>query len=170
MKKPNNGHVYKSCLWAHFTVLLLFIHLCEVLQGAFILQLSNCIDSTSFSTMNTCSVWSPATLDSIERLEAQRGRRLSPAPSWLSRPLYVPPHDNKITHLPVYDISERYQAISQLPVGSSLYKVSLELMKKPTGDGLDGDVRYLVDFSPSSMPSAVIQRRSLDQCHTEVEM
>lgn len=76
------------------------------------------------------------------------GRKLSVAPAHLSRILYIPSHNDKATtHLPIYEFAEDYRnAVRDEPIGSSRYKTSFGLMKKPVGDGRSGDVQYLVDF------------------------
>lgn len=83
--------------------------------------------------------------------EALLGRKLAPTPRHLtSRTLYLPSHGDKASHLPVYDFTREYRdAIRDAPVGSSKFKTTFGLMKKPVGDGRGAsEVSYLVDFDP----------------------
>ncbi|KAJ0425220.1 hypothetical protein BJY00DRAFT_274990 [Aspergillus carlsbadensis] len=79
------------------------------------------------------------------------GRKLNRTPQHLSRVLYIPRHDGKTPHLPLYDVSSRYvDVVGDTPMGSGKYTVALGMMAKPGGDGGDdGDVAYLVDFMDS---------------------
>ncbi|KAL2838199.1 hypothetical protein BJX68DRAFT_249099 [Aspergillus pseudodeflectus] len=76
------------------------------------------------------------------------GRKLEPTPQHLSRVLYIPRHDAKTPHLPLYDVSSRYvDVVGDTAMGSGKYTVALGIMAKPGGDGGDdGVVAYLVDF------------------------
>ncbi|KKY35523.1 hypothetical protein UCDDA912_g04484 [Diaporthe ampelina] len=96
-----------------------------------------------------------------DQYEALLGRRLAPTPARLaSRVLYVPSHNDKAAHLPVYDFTGDYrEAVGDEPVGSSRFKTRLGLMPKPNGDGRGpSEVSYLVDFEPLE------RRRSLPSC------
>lgn len=80
-------------------------------------------------------------------LDQRLGRQLSITPAHLSRVVYIPNHQHITTHLPLYDVTETYfKSVKKEPVGSSKYKLGLVMMKRPTGDGTDAEVRYLVDF------------------------
>lgn len=86
-----------------------------------------------------------------DQYEALLGRRLSPTPAHLaSRVLYVPSHNDKAAHLPVYDFTREFTgAVAGEPIGSSRFKTRFGLMPKPSGDGRGGsEVSYLVDFEP----------------------
>lgn len=86
-----------------------------------------------------------------DRYEALLGRRLAPTPAQLAdRILYVPSHNDKATHLPVYDFTAEFrEAVRGEPIGSSRFKTSFGLMPKPVGDGRGSSVvSYLVDFEP----------------------
>lgn len=86
-----------------------------------------------------------------DQYEALLGRRLAPTPSHLtSRILYVPSHNDKAAHLPVYDFAKEYkETVRDEPIGSSRFKTSFGLMPKPNGDGRgSSEVSYLVDFEP----------------------
>lgn len=79
------------------------------------------------------------------------GRILRPTPPQLtSRVLYIPSHNDKITHLPVYDFTGEFkEAVKDEPIGSSRFKTSFGLMHKPIGDGRGtSSVSYLADFDP----------------------
>ncbi|KAL1871153.1 hypothetical protein Daus18300_004898 [Diaporthe australafricana] len=86
-----------------------------------------------------------------DQYEALLGRRLAPTPSHLtSRILYVPSHNDKAAHLPVYEFTKDYkETVREEPIGSSRFKTSFGLMPKPNGDGRgSSEVSYLVDFEP----------------------
>lgn len=80
------------------------------------------------------------------------GRKLRPTPRRLARrTLYLPPHGDAATHLPVYDFTSGYrQAVGDEPIGSPRFRAALGLAGKPAGDGGRGaaEVSYLVDFEP----------------------
>ncbi|KAL5340953.1 hypothetical protein BJX70DRAFT_84286 [Aspergillus crustosus] len=99
----------------------------------------------------------PYTIHAASEQEARRrwdetarclGRQLTTTPQHLSRVLYIPRHDSKTSHLPLYDVSSRYaEAVGDTPMGSSKYTVALGMIPRPEGDGTDGvAVSYLVDF------------------------
>lgn len=101
--------------------------------------------------------------------DAQLGRKLAPTPPHLtSRILYVPSHNDKITHLPVYEFTDEFkEAVKNEPIGSSRFKTCFGLMKKPCGDGTgSSSVSYLLDFEPLearkslSSPEARNRRKS----------
>lgn len=74
------------------------------------------------------------------------GREPSAIPRNLSRVLYIPSHGGSQFHLPLYDVSEEFKrAVGDAPLGSSMFTTKLALMEKPSGEGTDADVRYLVD-------------------------
>lgn len=86
-----------------------------------------------------------------DQYEALLGRRLTPTPAHLaSRILYVPSHNDKAAHLPVYDFTRDFtEAVAGEPIGSSRFKTRFGLMPKPSGDGRGAsEVSYLVDFEP----------------------
>lgn len=90
-------------------------------------------------------------LSAPDQYEAILGRKLSPTPSHLTeRILYVPSHNDKVTHLPVYDFTQDFkEAVKDDPIGSSRFKTSFGLMHKPIGDGRGtSKVSYLLDFEP----------------------
>lgn len=104
------------------------------------------------TTTNRTSASSPdSTLPAPDQYEALLGRRLTRTPAHLtSRILYLPSHNDKVTHLPVYDFTTEFtQAVKDEPLGSSRFKTSFGLMPKPVGDGRGAsEVSYLVDFEP----------------------
>ena len=75
------------------------------------------------------------------------GQRFPPIPSHLSRVLFMPKHDNTVTHLPVYEVTNAYQAaVKDAVPGSNGYRVSLWFMDRPKGDGTDAaEVRIFVN-------------------------
>ncbi|KUI71360.1 hypothetical protein VM1G_06767 [Cytospora mali] len=84
-----------------------------------------------------------------DQYEALLGRKLSPTPPRLtSRTLYLPSHNDKATHLPIYDFTKEFKdTVRGEPIGSSRFKTNFGLMKKPVGDGRGAsEVGYLVDF------------------------
>ncbi|KAL4861973.1 hypothetical protein BDV12DRAFT_179551 [Aspergillus spectabilis] len=93
------------------------------------------------------------------------GRQLTTTPQHLSRVLYIPRHDGKTSHLPLYDISSRYaEAVGDTPMGTGKYTVALGMMRRPEGDGTDDiAVSYLVDFTASTEDTLVgmVQYRGL---------
>lgn len=112
-------------------------------------------------------------LTAPDQYEAILGRKLSPTPAHLTdRILYVPSHNDNITHLPIYDFKDDFKdAVKDDPIGSSRFKTSFGLMQKPVGDGRGtSKVSYLLDFEPlesrkSSLglvvTKATVQRRML---------
>ncbi|TQN63958.1 hypothetical protein CSHISOI_11462 [Colletotrichum shisoi] len=96
-------------------------------------------------------------------LDQRLGRRLSPTPAYLSRVVYVPKHKDVTAHLPLYDVSENYaEAVKGEFVGGSRYKLNLSMMKRPNGDGTDGEVRYLVNLncgSDAAEDEVTVERR-----------
>lgn len=86
-----------------------------------------------------------------DQYEALLGRKLAPTPAHLtSRILYVPSHNDKAAHLPVYDFTKDFkETVRDEPIGSSRFKTSFGLMPKPNGDGRgSSEVSYLVDLEP----------------------
>lgn len=66
----------------------------------------------------------------------------------LDRVLYLPRHTSDTSHLPLYDISDRYSSTVQGTVfGSSFYYLKLWCMERPRGDGLDFPADYLVNMN-----------------------
>lgn len=92
-----------------------------------------------------------SSLTAPDQYEAILGRKLRATPSHLTdRTLYVPSHNDKITHLPIYDFTSDFkEAVKDDPIGSSRFKTSFGLMHKPIGDGRGSSkVSYLLDFEP----------------------
>lgn len=90
-------------------------------------------------------------LPAPDQYETQLGRKLPPTPPQLtSRILYIPSHNDKITHLPIYEFTDEFKAaVKDEPIGSSRFKTCFGLMKKPCGDGTgSSSVSYLLDFEP----------------------
>lgn len=90
-------------------------------------------------------------LTAPDQYEAILGRKLSPTPPHLTdRILYVPSHNDQVTHLPLYDFTTDFKAaVKDDPIGSSRFKTSFGLMHKPIGDGRGtSTVCYLLDFEP----------------------
>lgn len=81
------------------------------------------------------------------------------APTHLARALYLPIHTYSTSHLPIYDISERYfQTLAPFPLGGRKYKIEFCLLPKPCGYDPEDDVRYLVDMDYSGSPTAIRER------------
>ncbi|CAN8096141.1 unnamed protein product [Discula destructiva] len=90
-------------------------------------------------------------LPAPDQHEALLGRKLSPTPPHVAnRALYIPSHNDKVTHLPVYEFTEDFrETIKDEPIGSSRFKTRFGLMTKPCGDGRGtSSVSYLLDFDP----------------------
>jgi hypothetical protein len=102
--------------------------------------------------------------DNANAMDSLIGRNPTLPPAYLSRILYVPRHDNSTPHLPLYDVSDLYRkTVGDTPMGSSMYTVKVSGMKKPAGDGTDGNVGYLVDFKRDSAGEdvvATVQKRA----------
>ena len=100
----------------------------------------------------------------IERL---LGRQVSAVPRHLSRVLYIPSHGSSQFHLPLYDVGAEFRtAIGDALIGSSMFTTRLNLMKTPSGEGTDDQVRYLVDVETRQVGDeehviAQIRRRAL---------
>lgn len=96
------------------------------------------------------------------------GRKPTPIPDHLTRVLYIPTHKSADIHLPIYDVTQKFtQAVGDAQLGVSLFTTRLCMMKKPAGDGTDGDVQYLVDLKSSNggdsetVMTATVQKREL---------
>ena len=104
-------------------------------------------------------------------IETRMGRKLSSAPAQLKQILYVPDHNNNVTHLPLYNVTEAYnKTAGQWPIGSSRFKTSLSLMQKPIGDGRDAEVTYLVDFFQGAAVTATVNKRTLGHANVEATL
>lgn len=114
------------------------------------------------------------------QVEARTGRRYSAdAQKFLHRVVYVPNHNDEVSHLPLYNLSDQFwKTINDTPVGSSMFTVKLHAMQKPRGDGTDQiEVEYLVDFDKSTGDEQIpvfanVQRRkgSAPQPDDEVQL
>ncbi|RSL69565.1 hypothetical protein CEP53_002195 [Fusarium sp. AF-6] len=98
----------------------------------------------------------------IQHAQGQAG-----APTHLTRALYLPMHTHNTSHLPIYDISERYfETLGPLPLGGRKYKIEFCLLLKPCGYDPEDDVRFLVDMGSSGRPAAIqercLRRQALD--------
>lgn len=104
------------------------------------------------------------------------GRKPSVTPPHLSRVLYIPRHDSSTSHLPVYDVSDQYAKTSAgAPMGSSLFTIRLGMMQPPTGNSMEAEVQYLVDFKTSlgdggETVSAKVQQRVLGSVGSETHL
>lgn len=90
-------------------------------------------------------------LPAPDQYETQQGRRFAPTPPHLiSRILYLPSHNDKVSHLPVYEFTDEFkEAVKDERIGSSRFKTCFGLMAKPCGDGKgSSSVSYLLDFEP----------------------
>ncbi|KAB8233876.1 uncharacterized protein BDW43DRAFT_275382 [Aspergillus alliaceus] len=82
-----------------------------------------------------------------------------------TRVLYIPRHDSMTSHLPLYDVAERYQnSIRGSVFGSYLHSVNLSYMEKPRGDNMSARVEYLVDSNKEMEKCSrlQVQRRTLE--------
>ncbi|KAF3771346.1 hypothetical protein M406DRAFT_232462, partial [Cryphonectria parasitica EP155] len=91
------------------------------------------------------------------------GRKLRPTPSHLtSRVLYLPSHNDKVAHLPVYDFTAEFgDVVRDEPVGGSRFKTRLGLMAKPVGDGRGPSEVSLTTMTTGLATNATVQKRSL---------
>ncbi|KAF4832866.1 hypothetical protein CGCTS75_v004326 [Colletotrichum tropicale] len=102
-------------------------------------------------------------------LDTRLGRDLSSTPANLSRVVYIPRHRDITVHLPLYDVSSTYfDAVRKEPIGSSKYKLNLAMMRRPSGDGTDAEVRYLVDFQEDAKEKTVVVERRVPTHNGEV--
>ncbi|VTO84546.1 unnamed protein product [Fusarium graminearum] len=84
---------------------------------------------------------------------------ISEVPSHLTKVLYFPRHNEEVSHFPIYEISEQYfDKIGKLPMGSRDYKVELCLLRKPNGEFLGDNARFLVDVGDDSTSMSVRER------------
>ncbi|KAH7268796.1 hypothetical protein B0J15DRAFT_390830 [Fusarium solani] len=101
----------------------------------------------------------------VQQTQVQAG-----APTHLTRALYFPMHTHNTSHLPIYDISERYfETLGPFPLGTRKYKIEFCLLLKPYGNYPKEDVRYLVDMDSSGFP-ATIRERCIGRDALEVAM
>lgn len=111
---------------------------------------------TDFPSFGNSIVHTSVPGDTVDQL---LGRRLSAQPAHLTRVLYIPRHDRRVTHLPLYDVSHDYaRATQDAPMGSCTYKINLSLMRRPAGDRPGDDARYLLDVHGERQ--AQLRRRS----------
>lgn len=109
-------------------------------------------------------------------IDSLLGRKPSVIPSHLSRVLYVPRHGSSLSHLPLYDVSGEFsRAVGDTLIGSSLFTTKLAMMKTPSGEGRDAEVRYLIDIETRLAGDgeefvARIQKRALGDVDGEVTM
>ncbi|KPM42930.1 hypothetical protein AK830_g3597 [Neonectria ditissima] len=109
-----------------------------------------------FGSLSNSLPYSPLPVPVIDRL---LGRTFSAPPAHLSRVLFLPKHNSKVTHLPVYEFTDAYrQAVKDAPLGSSLYKINMMFMSRPRGDGTDADVRFFVDVTTDKSRVAIEER------------
>jgi hypothetical protein len=79
-------------------------------------------------------------------------------------------HTHNTSHLPIYDISERYfETLGPFLLGTRKYKIEFCLLLKPYGNYPKDDVRYLVDMDSSGFP-ATIRERCIGRDALEVAM
>lgn len=117
----------------------------------------------------------PPQYPTFSYFDKKLGRKPCRAPAHLSRVLYIPHHDNKTTHLPLYSSGDRYyKAIKQFPfIGSALYTTLLGAMEKPSGDNMDDCVAYLADmYTPEDDGNIQIRlnKRELGTCGSEAHL
>jgi hypothetical protein len=112
----------------------------------------------------------------VASIDSLLGRKPSVIPSHLSRVLYVPKHGSSSFHLPLYDVSGEFsRAMGDTLIGSSLFTTKLAMMKTPSGEGRDAEVRYLIDIETRLAGGgeefvARIQKRALGDVDGEVTM
>jgi len=113
-------------------------------------------------------------IQTVTYFDTQLERKLRPAPAHLERVLYIPRHDDKTTHLPLYEVRDRYHnAVRQFPMlGSALYTSLLSAMEKPNGDSMDDEVAYLTDIYKAGDGDVQIRlnKRELGMCDSEIQL
>ncbi|KAF4953211.1 hypothetical protein FGADI_6186 [Fusarium gaditjirri] len=89
---------------------------------------------------------------------------ISSVPANLTKALYIPRHDDTISHFAIYDISKEYsEKVGVNPMGSESYKLDLCLLRKPSGYHVGDNARFLVDFDASvSIHERVMGRDPVD--------
>lgn len=123
---------------------------------------------TSFPTYGTCIPY--GTCGDLERkppdvVNKLMGRKLTPTPEHLTRAIYVPYHRHNTTHLPFYNVTKAYKAsVGNAPVGGCEFKTRLCLMRKPTRNTVDVDVRFLINVNDEDN-CVTVQERCLGAGH-----
>ncbi|KXH53275.1 hypothetical protein CSAL01_01923 [Colletotrichum salicis] len=97
----------------------------------------------------------------LKILAESRGNELPLSPAGLSRVLFFPKHTSRVTHLPIYEVSNTYnEAVKDAPLGSGMYKINMMFMRRPKGDGTDSNVEFFIDVAPDQS-FVTIQQRSV---------
>ncbi|KAM0230291.1 hypothetical protein ACHAPO_009284 [Fusarium lateritium] len=95
---------------------------------------------------------------------------ISQVPSHFTKVFYIPKHNDKVSNFAVYDISEQYSdKIGKLPMGSEDYKVELCILRKPNGEHVGDNARFLVDVG-SDDTSMSIRERTMGQDPVEAQV
>lgn len=85
------------------------------------------------------------------------GRELSSTPTHLTRVLYIPRHDRQTSELSLYDITQEYgRAVGDVPMGSSMYTVKLEMAKVPKTEKEGGNPEYQIGFTEDNQNGEVV--------------
>ncbi|GKT89503.1 hypothetical protein Ct61P_07353 [Colletotrichum tofieldiae] len=114
--------------------------------------------TVSFDSLDDGLPTKPLPVTVVDRLP---GRTFPPPPADLSRVLFFPKHNSKVTHLPVYEITDAYrQAVKEAALGSNMYKINMMFMSRPKGDGTDAEVCFFVDVA-SDKSRVTIEERSM---------
>lgn len=127
---------------------------------------------TSFPSYGSClplDVYTQSSNKISYRTRESIDRNLMPTPIHLSRAIYIPYHNSNSTHLPLYNVSRAYESsIGDAPVGGSEFKTRLCLMRKPSHNTVDADVRFLVNVEHCSGRATVEERRLGDGAETSM--
>ena len=119
---------------------------------------------TTLPTYGTCTppygACTPQDRKPTALVDQLLGRKLRPTPRHLTRAVYLPCHGDDTVHLPVYNVTETYEAaVGDAHVGGCEFKTRLGLMRKPgTRDNLDVDVGFLVNVTGQGSGVTVRER------------
>jgi hypothetical protein len=95
---------------------------------------------------------------------------ISQVPPHFTKVFHIPRHDAKVSNFVIYDISEQYfEKVGKLPMGSEDYKVELCVLRKPTGERVGDDARFLVNLGDDGH-SMFVHERTMDQDPVEAEV
>ncbi|KAG8672295.1 hypothetical protein FPOAC2_05673 [Fusarium poae] len=95
---------------------------------------------------------------------------ISQVPPSFTKVFYIPKHNAEVSNFAVYDISEQYRdKIGKLPMGSEDYKVELCILRKPNGEHVGDNARFLVNVGNDNT-SMSVRERTLGQDPAEADV
>ncbi|KAK8045917.1 hypothetical protein PG996_013981 [Apiospora saccharicola] len=112
-----------------------------------------------FENLGRALPYNPLPVPAIDNL---MGQQFPPIPKNLTRVLFVPKHNNTVSHLPIYEVTDAYRkAVKDATFGSHGYRVSLWFMHRPKGDGTDeAEVCFFVNIHTDNI---TVEERCLNQ-------